>query len=295
MPANRRERRTARSGVPPERAQRAPRHRDYCWTFYPEEGRVFNPNLISQHDNVVYILWGRETCPDTGLQHFQGYLELKEAMSLAQVKRIPGWHDSVHVEPREGTQQQAMDYCKKDGDWTEIGTPKRQGRSGEADTLLGLVRSGATPLQVLAASSGHGWCTYGPGMMRAINMLRAPRSAPPTVVVVVGPSGVGKSLSAQRAGCVPVRFDGRFYSPAIGEPKVVFDDFDAREMRRSEFLALTDRYPYDARVLNGWCSVNCTEIWFTCNVFWEGWVFKCGSAWDEACARRVTEFRNLFQ
>lgn len=90
-------------------------------------------------ETVRYVVAGLETCPETGRLHWQGYVEFTQAVDLSRVKQELdcAW---VHLEPRRGTQQQAMDYCKKgdsgvlddDGDKIlfEEGTPAADGKRG---------------------------------------------------------------------------------------------------------------------------------------------------------------------
>jgi len=64
------------------------------------------------HPNCRYLVWQEEVCPDTGRIHWQGYVEFFRSQRMAAVKKIFG--DTVHVEPRRGTAQEADDYCSKD-------------------------------------------------------------------------------------------------------------------------------------------------------------------------------------
>lgn len=82
-------------------------------------GRVFSEK------DCRYIICGAEVCPNTGRHHWQGYAEVNRAMGIKAIKELLGSND-VHLEPRRGTQQQAIDYCKKpdtgllDGDGNKV-------------------------------------------------------------------------------------------------------------------------------------------------------------------------------
>lgn len=90
------------------------------------------PLLIG--DELSYIIVGKEVCPDTKKEHYQGYVECRASMRLARMKVLLG--EKTHLEPRKGTQDQAIDYCKKDGDFTEFGI--RQARQGKRNDLANL-------------------------------------------------------------------------------------------------------------------------------------------------------------
>lgn len=81
--------------------------RNYCFTSFKEITKDTYKN-----ENVSYICFQQEKCPTTGKIHWQGYLELKNPSDLKNVKNI--FKDStIHLEPRRGSQKQAIDYCKK--------------------------------------------------------------------------------------------------------------------------------------------------------------------------------------
>lgn len=72
---------------------------------------AFNSSSFDSTDAFQYFVYQVEECPHTGAWHVQGYLELKRQMSMNQVKGL--FCESVHLEPRRGSQQQAIAYCTK--------------------------------------------------------------------------------------------------------------------------------------------------------------------------------------
>lgn len=69
--------------------------------------------LTISTEDVRYLLCGAEVCPTTKRYHWQGYIELVKAVDLSTVKKILDCNH-VHLEPRRGTQEQAVAYCKKE-------------------------------------------------------------------------------------------------------------------------------------------------------------------------------------
>jgi len=92
------------------------RSRNWCFTL--------NNPLIGDEDLLLaiprrYVVFGREVGA-SGTPRLQGFVIFLSVKSLAQVKKcIP----RAHLEVARGTPTQAADYCKKDGDFTEDGTP----------------------------------------------------------------------------------------------------------------------------------------------------------------------------
>ena len=70
-------------------------------------------------------------------------MEFEEKVTVRQIKRI--LHDpSAHVKERYGTAKEAVEYCKKDGNFMEFGRPKKQGERNDLNDVyesLGVRRS----------------------------------------------------------------------------------------------------------------------------------------------------------
>ena len=130
------------------------RNRRICWTYYSDgDGQEYLDNLPKEH--LRYVVFGIELCPTTGRRHFQGYAQFKEALRMRSVKNIFG--RTVHVQvQRARDDKDAIEYCKKDGEFYEWGTPAEQGKSREADVLMEIVKSGGDMRAVLAEASGLG-------------------------------------------------------------------------------------------------------------------------------------------
>lgn len=111
-----------------------PRVRCWCFTWFPPVPEGPHAQVVSLQDGLNhlatlsedpdfrYIIAGEEVCPETGRAHLQGYVEFHRAFSLTSVKDAFGW-PTAHFEPRRGTQEQAIDYCKKEGNFHEWGKP----------------------------------------------------------------------------------------------------------------------------------------------------------------------------
>ena len=94
------------------------RAKNWAWTLnnYTEE----DVNRLSvAHNEVQYLIFGREVAPDNGTPHLQGFVQLKRKLSLAAVKRILS--QRAHVEVARNVPA-AIEYCKKDDEnFVEIG------------------------------------------------------------------------------------------------------------------------------------------------------------------------------
>lgn len=101
--------------------RQAARLRNWCFTTFKVDA------FACPNDPIIrYCVFQHEKCPDTNRPHVQGYVELSKPYRIGQVKALFN-DDTMHLEPRRGTQQEARDYCMKaetriQGPW-EFGKP----------------------------------------------------------------------------------------------------------------------------------------------------------------------------
>lgn len=96
--------------------------RSYCFTHnnYPD-------TQLQDTIDCKYIIYGKEV-GESGTPHLQGFIYFEGPITLkAAIKKLPGCHVEVAISPND-----AIEYCKKDGDFTERGiAPITQKRKGE--------------------------------------------------------------------------------------------------------------------------------------------------------------------
>lgn len=84
-----------------------------CWTY-----TKFDNKVLFSDDECKYRIEGREICPDTGKEHWQCYVWLKERIRFSGLKKRCG---ETHFDKARGTPYQNFLYCSKDGDFVEVG------------------------------------------------------------------------------------------------------------------------------------------------------------------------------
>ncbi|QNG41111.1 replication-associated protein [Antarctic virus 3_IV_KPSTAsw015Ch] len=94
------------------------RSRGWCFTLNnPRESD--NQQMETCAAASRYLIRGVET-GEEGTNHWQGYVLFKDAKTMTSLKKfLP----RAHLEKQRGNNQQAIDYCKKDGDFKEWGSP----------------------------------------------------------------------------------------------------------------------------------------------------------------------------
>lgn len=163
------------------------RMRNWCFTKYNLAMPEFDAEIVR------YCVYQVEVCPDTGREHLQGYIELKKSTRMNAVKRLFD-DESIHLEKRQGSQDQARDYCMKDDsrkpgtEPIEFGTfEKEPGKRTDLDKVYAMVKDGKRKADIMDAFP----CTF----IRYSNGIEKAIAAYDTVVGM-------RKLSDEFSGCV---------------------------------------------------------------------------------------------
>lgn len=234
------------------------RARNWCWTLnnYTEEDEV----AIRAWSGSTYTLYGRELGDAQQTPHLQGYTEFSSAMRLSAVRSL---HPRIHWEVRRGTQEQASEYCKKDGDFVEIGCKKRQGKRTDIAQLYDKLEDGARMADVLDLRPNYQNIRIGE---KYLSYREEGRSQDPIVWWLHGATGTGKTREARKA------FPNAWFSSSSlrwwdgydGHAAIVLDDFRRDFCTFHCLLRILDRYPFRVEFKGGSRSLIARFITITC-------------------------------
>lgn len=105
-----------------------------------------------------FFIYQKEKCPETGRIHYQGYCEFKEKKSFKCIKKIFG-DDKIHIEPRMGSQMDAIAYCSKEETREDIpikvGKPSQQGHRSDLDSICDAIEARHTKREILLQFRGN--------------------------------------------------------------------------------------------------------------------------------------------
>ena len=242
------------------------KERNWCFTAWE------NPSLYPGfYDdlNCTYWIQGNEICPDSGKEHWQGYLELKGQLMLKTLNAHVAFHGMTpfHWETRWGTQEEAIEYCKKDNHFLQNGKPKHQGERTDLTAMANMIRDGATDLDLVEAHPGN-FIRYHKGLQVVRGVYESRRRERSEVSVFWGETGTGKSYRAFKLGgddCDVVSYHNGFIQGYTGAPTVIIEEFCSKEWKRSLFLQLIDENPLKVNVKGGEREWNPRHIIFTSN------------------------------
>lgn len=239
----------------------AGRYRNWCFTlnnYTDEEVTV----LKNERTQWIYITFGYEV-GENGTPHLQGYVEFNEGLSMGQVKKrlqCP----RVHLERRMGSQEQAIAYCHKDGEFFEWGEKAKSKSNGKGAD----VKNRALQFMEMLEDGNLRDIACDPNCTGAIfrhireiaGLVEKPRdiNKPPEVRWYYGPTGTGKTRRAWweahqlDMGEVYVKStSSKWFDGYDGHRVVIFDDLRSSWFEYSYLLKLLDRYPTQVECKGG--------------------------------------------
>lgn len=251
--------------------------RTKTWVFtlnnYTEEEVEFISSLVDS-GSVKYLCFGKEV-GEGGTPHLQGYFELATRGRLSTCKELVSARG--HFEKRRGSQQQAVDYCKKDGVFVEFGCRQRPGGRTDLAAIKLELDSGRS-LGCIVQSDEFSFGTiiqYRRGLEWYAGLRIPRRSYKSLVSVYWGPTGSGKSSRVYRE-CSEEETPlwswpgGQWFDGYTGQKNVIFDDFRG-EIGFSLLLRLLDRYPMQVPIKGGHVEWSPEKIYITSNQAPEEW------------------------
>lgn len=194
----------------------------------------------------TYVITGFEIGAE-GTPHIQGYMELQSQSRLTTLKKF---FPRAHIERRMGSQEQAINYCKKDNNFVEDGEYKVQGKRNDLDK----VRTIALEQGMRAVTDTFNY----QGIKVAEKFLtynEEPRNWKPTVVWLWGKTGVGKSKLARElcdSDDIYTKNTGTKWWDGYDKHEcVIIDDFRPSWWDITYMLGLLDRYEFKVEFKGG--------------------------------------------
>jgi len=215
-------------------------YRNACFTSFILE-------LDYDLEKIEYIVCGKETCPTTGRLHTQGFIQLKTKAKLKALQKIIG-DPACHVENMKGTPEQASNYCKKEGDFTEEGALRQQGQRNDLKTIKNhVINQGTVDITLI---ENQQQLRFAEGLLKYTVMER---NWKPYVEWIYGPPGIGKTKMATEI--CPYNWMSnktlRWWEGYNGQENVIIDEFRADFCKFHELLRILDRYPYRVEFKGG--------------------------------------------
>lgn len=253
--------------------------------------------------NWSYMIIGNEV-GDEGTPHLQGFVAYNTRVRFSTVKKqLP----RAHIEEMMGTTHEAIEYCKKEGNWEEYGeVPPNTGRKGGSaggkkkmeryKEAIKLARAGDFDKMEEDHPDMY-WNNY-----HTMKRIRMDNPKLPEALQrldnewIWGEPGIGKSRAAreENPGCY-IKLHNKWWLGYQGEEVVLYDDLDRSEAQWIGAFLKTwaDHYPFPAETKGDGMVIRPRRIIVTSNYSIED-LFGHD---EDLCAalRRRFKVRNMIQ
>nr|QXP07652.1 MAG: replication associated protein [Arizlama virus] len=266
-----------------------PNVRHWCATFFSEPKRINDTNLR-------YMIVGEEICPNTKKVHWQCYLEFKTPVSMKQIKTI--FDDkTIHLEKRNGTKEQARDYCKKDGKFTEYGIwCTGQGFRTDLKSLTAEMASGKRINEIMVENP-EVYCKYRNGLkdiQASLDKKNSNEFREVEVEVISGPTGCGKTRKAMENATFKIEgSEMNWWDGYDADESIVIDEYD-NDVICTRLLNLLDGYQLRLPVKGGFTYARWKKVYITTNLRKHELHAKAKKAHIDALFRRITRWTDLW-
>lgn len=283
--------------------------RHWCFTSYVDGGDrdvwEYRANLMVGSEQLNYLVCQGEICPETEREHVQGYLQVPKKCGMRKIKEILD-DNSVHLEVRRGTHDEARGYCVKEDsrnwDVIEIGIADTAGKRHDLERTWKYIREHG----VAAALERDEYVGCTLRHLRALTSARAFTAhrnfVNMNVIVLHGPSGCGKTRTAFELADriepdkvpyvlfshAPTWFDG--YD---GQKVLIVDEADKELIPIRTMLRLLDGYPMMCPIKGGSVPKCFDTVILTANKPWERWYPGLSLDEEDGLRRRISEARDL--
>lgn len=240
--------------------------RDWCFTSF-----VTDKELPFEKDNIRYICYGRERCPTTDREHYQGFAIFVRTCRVPKAKEWIGGGSGCHLESRRGTRDQARDYTRKSGgEWFEW---------GRFDALTNAELFGL-PIEDLKENHKEFYCRYHRGLEKLQN--KGPSWRDVEVYILWGPTGCGKTREVMSKDNV-YKIDPpyQWWDGYSGEDILLIDDYKSGYIKRGQLLNLLDGYRLRLETKGSHTWALWSKVYITSN-------YNIYENMDSAMRRRVT-------
>jgi len=272
-------------------------NRNWCFTVNNPEGQL-DPEADGWSVHISYVTWQLELS-ESGTEHFQGYLECIGKKSLAQLKALPGL-ETAHFESRRGTQAQAINYAQKvdtriEGPWV-WGEPKEQGKRSDLIDMKRQIDDEAAPLTQLWDNNFGSMIRYHRSFKEYKRIKTPKRDWLPTIIIIIGPSGVGKSRLAREL--FPNAYwkpNNKWWDDYDNQATVVWDEFKGHYPYQ-DLLRVLDSTPLTVETKGASVQYVADTICFTSNFHPSEWYNPdtIHFAWEDSpLRRRIREFGHI--
>lgn len=242
-----------------------------------------------------YFLAGEEHGEPTddkpdGYHHWQFFFQLRKDQTWGWLhKRLPG----IHLEPRRGTVEQCMEYCMKDGNFTQMGQVlDRPGQGRRTDIVLFVEDCKTQSDKDLWTHHPDCMARYTRVPQAVRNAFVEPRSWVTQLNWIFGEPGCGKTLYVQQKYPDLYSQDrSMWWDGYSGQETVLIDELNAPDFRFDTLLKIGNKGQYKVQVKGGYVEFVAKRLFIVSNIEPQQVYHKDWPVNAAALLRRTTFYR----
>jgi len=262
--------------------------KNWCFTDY--EFLDMNGIYESNKDIIAYIGWGREVCPTTKKEHYQGWIQFFKKKRLGGVKTAFN-SKSIHVESCIASEKFNEEYCQKDGKFEFRGSFTIQGARNDLELIKQKILEGATLDEIIMYDFST-YCRYKNGIEKFCEIVLAKNLSKFRAVEVIyiwGKTGTGKTRFAMEQCDFKIEgYNLKWWGGYNGEKCILIDEYN-NDLKITKLLNLLDGYKLRLDVKGGHTYANWNKVYITSNLSVEALHGSARGVHKEALMRRITQ------
>ncbi len=237
------------------------------WAFTDFELKDWK-KIYENNDDIEYICWGTEICPESKRKHYQGWIQVKNKKRLGGIKKTCQ-SKKIHLESCRGTEDQNEKYCQKDNLYTKIGEYSIQGQRTDIMILKKIIDEGGT-LEDIANNDFREFLKYNRGLQeykKLVDKRLRKTFRKVEVVHIHGKTGTGKTRKAMAYSDDTYKIHGnsmQWWDGYEGEKTLVIDEYN-NQIPCTELLGILDGYRLRLPIKGSFTYANWTRVVITSN------------------------------
>ena len=260
------------------------------WAFTDFTLLDMNAIYTEYPDIIRYLCWGKEICPKTNREHFQGWVQFLNPKRLMGVKKIFGCN-KIHVEPMRACEETNNQYCTKSGNLQKRGCFVVQGQRTDLEKIKLAIEENVPEIEI-AADNFETWVRFRGSFLKYRELVAEQESTEfrhVEVQVYMGNTGTGKTRAAMEEKSV-YKIQGdemQWWDGYQGEDTLVIDEY-ANQIKCTKLLGILDGYQLRLPIKGGFTYAAWHKVIITTNL--EVLHEQANDRHRDALHRRITEY-----
>lgn len=226
--------------------------RHYAFTSFKQVTHEHYQKRYELNKHLInFLIVGYEICPETKRVHMQGFIQLKDKIRYAGLKKMLNMDAHITEMYQNSTPEKNIIYCSKGGNFKTYGELSTQGKRNDLKEAL----AGYETLQDFIRNAPELYSRYRGGIKEYYNLKNSdyiPTDYKPIVIWLYGPTGKGKTRTINdyiklkiqegyRAWKAPLTEGGAWFDNYNGQDLVFLDEVRAETFQYRNLLQLLDR------------------------------------------------------